>query len=239
MDDSTETESRENQNDQKETLDLLENKKGYVNVRKLEKLDEAFKKVAKDRKSFTDLDKVQDPLQKAKLEYEIKQSPYKGSVSFSRYNREFYHPKSPSDEFEILFSSYAMIVIMAFAVFLMATIIEISVTLVTSTCYTFGQYVLLDKSHNNEITASDKIASYFLFALSCSFFAILAGVCVIFLSPQSEGSGLPDVKSYLNGWHIEGLFSMRALIGKSIGCALAIGSGLIAGDKNKFTKKCH
>jgi chloride channel 7 len=68
--------------------------------------------------------------------------------------------------------------------------------------------------------------------VSCSgiCLAISAGLCV-YWCPVAEGSAIPEMKSYLNGVHIPGLLSMRALIAKSIALVFALGGGILSGKQ--------
>ncbi len=50
-----------------------------------------------------------------------------------------------------------------------------------------------------------------------------------FVEPLAAGSGIPEVKTYLNGIHIRGLLTIRTLITKLSGITFSIAAGLIAG----------
>lgn len=51
-----------------------------------------------------------------------------------------------------------------------------------------------------------------------------------FVEPLAAGSGIPEVKTYLNGVHIRGLLTARCLVTKLSGICFSIAAGLIAGD---------
>lgn len=53
--------------------------------------------------------------------------------------------------------------------------------------------------------------------------------CRSFVEPLAAGSGIPEVKTYLNGVHIRGLLTIRTLITKLSGITFSIAAGLIAG----------
>jgi chloride channel 7 len=46
---------------------------------------------------------------------------------------------------------------------------------------------------------------------------------------MAAGSGIPLIKSYLNGVKIPGLLSFRAFVAKTVGVVLSILGGLICG----------
>ena len=50
--------------------------------------------------------------------------------------------------------------------------------------------------------------------------------------PMAAGSGIPLIKSYLNGVRVPGLLSLRAFISKCVGVVLSILGGLACGKVN-------
>jgi H+/Cl- antiporter ClcA len=153
----------------------------------------------------------------------------KGSQSYSKFNREFYFPKNASDEFEKMVLPWVLVIILGVVVTLAGLFIDYGVVVTTYTVYGMSQTLILDNYRDGKIPINYVIAAYISFALSCAFFAFLSAALVVFMAPQAEGSGIPDVKSYLNGVHLRGLFSVPTAIAKAVGCCFSIGSGLIAG----------
>ena len=43
-------------------------------------------------------------------------------------------------------------------------------------------------------------------------YAIVAGSLVAFIEPLAAGSGIPEIKTYLNGIHIKGLLTVGPLV---------------------------
>eukprot|EP01023_Acetabularia_acetabulum_P017781 TRINITY_DN1891_c0_g1_i13.p1 TRINITY_DN1891_c0_g1~~TRINITY_DN1891_c0_g1_i13.p1 ORF type:complete len:840 (-),score=163.15 TRINITY_DN1891_c0_g1_i13:115-2634(-) len=70
-------------------------------------------------------------------------------------------------------------------------------------------------------------------AISAAF-ATVAGCLVSFVSPLAAGSGIPELKTYLNGIHIRGLLKLKTLIAKLVGVMFSIAGGLIAGKEGPF-----
>ena len=67
--------------------------------------------------------------------------------------------------------------------------------------------------------------------------AVLAGVAgslVSFVEPLAAGSGIPEMKTYLNGIHMDGLMCIRTLLAKLAGVVFSIGAGLVAGKVGPF-----
>lgn len=52
--------------------------------------------------------------------------------------------------------------------------------------------------------------------------------------PLAAGSGIPELKTYLNGVHIRGLLQVRTFITKIVGVMFSISAGLIAGKEGPF-----
>ncbi|KAI5381259.1 hypothetical protein KIW84_UN0879 [Lathyrus oleraceus] len=68
------------------------------------------------------------------------------------------------------------------------------------------------------------------------FFALLIGifyssVCIITFSPAAAGSGIPEIKGYLNGVDTHGILLFRTLIGKVFGSIGSVGGGLALGKE--------
>jgi chloride channel 7 len=165
----------------------------------------------------------------------------KGTTPFSRYNRQFFFPTNKSDEFEKIFMSWFLITCLAFMITGAGMFIDWGVFCTNAAVFAVSQMALLD-GYRQEYTSLNSLGesvgevpfkymliSYIPYAIACTFFAALSCLLVVYVSPSSEGSGIPDVKSYLNGVHLKGLFSIRTLFAKAVGCAFSIGSGLIAG----------
>jgi chloride channel 7 len=81
-------------------------------------------------------------------------------------------------------------------------------------------------------------------ASGLGFYAALVAIClslasasaalVAFGSPWAAGSGIPEVKAYLNGVHIPGLLTLKTLICKLVGLTCSMAGGLIAGKEGPF-----
>ena len=60
-----------------------------------------------------------------------------------------------------------------------------------------------------------------------------------FVEPLAAGSGIPEVKTYLNGVHIRGLLTIRTLVTKLSGICFSIAAGLIAGGRGRERSRRH
>jgi chloride channel 7 len=64
--------------------------------------------------------------------------------------------------------------------------------------------------------------------------AFVAGSLVSFVAPLAAGSGIPEMKTYLNGIHLDGLMCLRTLLAKLVGVVFSISAGLVAGKEGPF-----
>ncbi|GMH63024.1 hypothetical protein TL16_g03610 [Triparma laevis f. inornata] len=64
----------------------------------------------------------------------------------------------------------------------------------------------------------------------------LVSSVVAYLSPISAGSALPEIKGYLNGAHIPGIFGVTCLIVKAIGVTIAISCGFPVGREGPMVQ---
>jgi len=189
-------------------------------------------KTGKDRnKSFTELDKIKDEnawrANRPSLPLHERKKSIRGTQAYNSFNREFYFPRSGSDEFEKFFLVWVMVTILAFLVVFAGIFIDFGVLCTSFAVYGFSQTFVIDQ-HRQE-TPAIVIEAFLIYAGTAAVFAGLAGCLCVYVAPLAEGSGIPDTKSYLNGVHLTGLFSIPTLVAKSVGCAFSIGSGLIAG----------
>uniref|UniRef100_K1Q6L9 Chloride channel protein n=1 Tax=Magallana gigas TaxID=29159 RepID=K1Q6L9_MAGGI len=60
---------------------------------------------------------------------------------------------------------------------------------------------------------------------------VAGAALVTFLQPMAAGSGIPYIKSYLNGVKIPGLLTFRAFVAKTVGVVLSILGGLACGKE--------
>mmetsp|Transcript_11530 Transcript_11530/g.32699 ORF Transcript_11530/g.32699 Transcript_11530/m.32699 type:complete len:826 (+) Transcript_11530:309-2786(+) len=80
--------------------------------------------------------------------------------------------------------------------------------------------------------------SYFLsFCVYACFNCLLvlcASTLVVYWGPAAAGSGIPDVKAYLNGIDVPGVLLPKTLITKVTGCVCAVAGGLAVGKEGPF-----
>uniref|UniRef100_A0A0N4ZQ14 Chloride channel protein n=1 Tax=Parastrongyloides trichosuri TaxID=131310 RepID=A0A0N4ZQ14_PARTI len=65
---------------------------------------------------------------------------------------------------------------------------------------------------------------------NCALVAI-ASILVVYISPVAAGSGIPQIKCFLNGVEIPGVVKLKTLIVKVFGVACSVGGGLAAGKE--------
>ncbi|CAN6250378.1 unnamed protein product [Urochloa humidicola] len=72
-------------------------------------------------------------------------------------------------------------------------------------------------------------SAFGVFLASNFALTMLAAVLTVYVAPAAAGSGIPEVKSYLNGVDAPNIFSLRTLIVKIVGCIAAVSSSLHVG----------
>ena len=64
----------------------------------------------------------------------------------------------------------------------------------------------------------------------------ILSLIVVYLSPISAGSSLPEIKGYLNGAHVPGLFSIVTTAIKALGVIAVIGCGYPVGREGPMVQ---
>jgi chloride channel 7 len=73
-------------------------------------------------------------------------------------------------------------------------------------------------------------SAFFAFLFLSIFFAMIAGVLCWF-EPAAAGSGIPEIKSYLNGIYLNRVVRVRVLFAKVVGMCFSVASGLPLGKE--------
>ncbi|RWR84374.1 putative chloride channel-like protein CLC-g [Cinnamomum micranthum f. kanehirae] len=68
-----------------------------------------------------------------------------------------------------------------------------------------------------------------IFAVSNFVLTLFSSVITAFVAPAAAGSGIPEVKAYLNGVDAPGIFSPQTLLVKIVGSIFAVSSSLVVG----------
>lgn len=103
--------------------------------------------------------------------------------------------------------------------------------------YTFvltftGSSVLHSAVENWDHSAHDKGAVFCSYLLTNLSLALMSSILCVYFVPHAAGSGIPEVKAYLNGVRsMHKLASVRLLVVKIIGTILSVSSGLSVGQE--------
>lgn len=82
---------------------------------------------------------------------------------------------------------------------------------------------------SNMMLAQRFVAAFVIFSSSNFALTLFASLITAFIAPESAGSGIPEVKAYLNGVDAPAIFSLRTLLVKIIGSISAVSSSLNVG----------
>ena len=72
---------------------------------------------------------------------------------------------------------------------------------------------------------------YFLYTFFNVFLVFSSAYVVTYFAPAAAGSGIPEVKSYLNGIDLPGILLLRTLLGKVFGSVGSVAGGLAVGKE--------
>ena len=75
------------------------------------------------------------------------------------------------------------------------------------------------------------IAGFVLFTCSNAVLVSLSSALALYWAPGSIGSGIPEVKAYLNGIGLKKEFTIKVFISKLVGVTLSYSSGLMVGPE--------
>ncbi|XP_057769106.1 putative chloride channel-like protein CLC-g isoform X2 [Salvia miltiorrhiza] len=82
---------------------------------------------------------------------------------------------------------------------------------------------------SNMMLARRFMAAFLVFSSSNLGLTLFASLITAFVAPEAAGSGIPEVKAYLNGVDAPAIFSLRTLIVKIVGSICAVSSSLNVG----------
>ncbi|KAK8955628.1 putative chloride channel-like protein CLC-g [Platanthera guangdongensis] len=82
---------------------------------------------------------------------------------------------------------------------------------------------------SNMMLANRYLWALGVFAASNFVLTMFAAVITAYIAPAAAGSGIPEVKAYLNGIDVPDIFSPRTLVVKIAGCITAVSSSLHVG----------
>ncbi|GMH34108.1 hypothetical protein BSKO_01942 [Bryopsis sp. KO-2023] len=85
-----------------------------------------------------------------------------------------------------------------------------------------------------EAGPGSSVGAYIVFTLTNCILAGLASSVVVFYGPGAAGSGIPDVKAFLNGVDMPHVLSPKTLIAKILGSVGAVSASLAVGKEGPF-----
>ncbi|KAK9055117.1 hypothetical protein SSX86_026198 [Deinandra increscens subsp. villosa] len=82
---------------------------------------------------------------------------------------------------------------------------------------------------SNMMLANRYLAAFLIFAAANLGLTLFAVLITTLIAPETAGSGIPEVKAYLNGVDAPAIFSFRTLLIKTVGTIAAVSSSLNVG----------
>jgi len=115
------------------------------------------------------------------------------------------------------------------AFFIIAVLVGITNALMVMVQYWLNKFRLTTLQH---YWSEEEGGNWLLGALGSAgvsaFYCGLAAIMVLYLAPKAAGSGLPEMKGYLNGCKITGMFGRMGWV-RAIGAVLTVSSGMPLG----------
>jgi len=99
------------------------------------------------------------------------------------------------------------------------------------TGFKFWLHSIIVKPTTEHPLDADFVAAYFAHLATCILYAGIAATLTAFVSPIAAGSGIPEVKSYLNGCAIPRVLDLITGAVKMVGLALSVSAGLAIGKE--------
>jgi chloride channel 7 len=112
---------------------------------------------------------------------------------------------------------------------LMTGLTVFTVDYATSTVTDFKYRLTLDKLDSGELPS--KLGAFGILAAINMTLALVASALVSFVEPVAAGSGIPEVKCYLNGNKVPRVLRFKTLFVKAVGVSLAVSAGLACGKE--------
>ena len=109
-------------------------------------------------------------------------------------------------------------------------------SIITSLFLVFLDKLILISFQKRKIWAntSNSFLNYFIWVITSIFFILCAASVGYFITPDADGSGIPEMKTVLSGVPIYRYFSFNAFVGKSFGIFAAIVSGASVGKVGPY-----
>eukprot|EP01025_Chloroclados_australasicus_P045910 TRINITY_DN5061_c0_g1_i3.p1 TRINITY_DN5061_c0_g1~~TRINITY_DN5061_c0_g1_i3.p1 ORF type:complete len:975 (-),score=102.89 TRINITY_DN5061_c0_g1_i3:1065-3989(-) len=130
------------------------------------------------------------------------------------------------DYFQVYFWRWFICVLIGFVMGVIAFVVDWAVETLNDV-----KYSVTDRMVRSPTDFWQPFLVYLAFSV---VFCAISGSLVSFVSPLAAGSGIPELKTYLNGIHIRGLLKLKTLAAKLVGIVFTIAGGLIAGKEGPF-----
>lgn len=115
---------------------------------------------------------------------------------------------------------------------LLTGLTSIGLVICTSSMVAWRSSILHSAVNNWDHSAHDKRAVFGSYLLMNLSLALTSSILCVYFVPHAAGSGIPEVKAYLNGVRsMHKLASMRLFLVKVVGTILSVSSGLTVGQE--------
>ncbi|KAM3719946.1 Chloride channel protein [Dirofilaria immitis] len=150
-------------------------------------------------------------------------------VKFRKKKRLFYNICRPHRTVDMLLMDWIFLTGLGVVMAVLSLILDYGVDKLQT-----YHMIIMENFNNTEHTTTNTFMAYAAWSIYATILLMLAATIVHYLSINAMGSGIPEVKTILQGVHLEKHLTFRTLISKLIGLMLAIGGGFPIGKEGPF-----
>jgi chloride channel 7 len=133
--------------------------------------------------------------------------------------------RSKADYQKYIAGKWIVVAIVGVMTGLVALLVHYAIRVINMVKFTIVRYLL-----DFEVWYTTTI-SFIFFLLFNFILAVGSSAVIAFLVPAAAGSGIPEIKGYLNGSHVPKAFNIKTLFVKIFGVICAVGSSLACGPE--------
>uniref|UniRef100_A0A7N0UZ63 Chloride channel protein n=1 Tax=Kalanchoe fedtschenkoi TaxID=63787 RepID=A0A7N0UZ63_KALFE len=141
-------------------------------------------------------------------------------ISENDFFKQDWRSRSKVQIFQYIFMKWLLCFLIGLIVSLFGIGINMAVENLAGIKFVFASNLMIENRYG---------MAFLLFAGSNLFLTLFAVIITISISPAAAGSGIPEVKAYLNGVDAPGILSFQTLVVKVLGSISAVSSSLVVG----------
>ncbi|XP_051121872.1 putative chloride channel-like protein CLC-g isoform X2 [Andrographis paniculata] len=134
--------------------------------------------------------------------------------------RQDWRSRGAKEIFQYIFMKWALCFLIGLIVGFLGFVINLAIENIAGVKFVITSDLMFDAEYPN---------AFIVFSMSNLCLSLLAVLFTSLVAPETAGSGIPEVKAYLNGVDAPAIFSFRTLLVKIVGIILVVSSSLNIG----------